>query len=1161
MRKIFLIFIFLSSVALQAQELSNLRNSTMSANRDTIVVDSLSLIPGSVDIFYQNGQPLDTNAYTIHHASSEIILDRKMMQDDSLEISYRVFPLSFSKPFSHKKFKQVEKEVQTPHNPFAYKYSNEARDILNLGGLNKSGSISRGINVGNNQDLSVNSNMNLQLSGKISEDINILAAVSDDNIPIQPEGNTQQLQDFDQVYIQLFDDKSKLTAGDFFLKKPKSYFMVYNKRAQGGRFSTSFPVGDHKTDTSTGKRMDLQVSGAISKGKFARNIIKGVEGNQGPYRLRGNENESFIIVLSGTEKVYLDGKLMRRGQDYDYIIDYNTAELTFTPSHLINQNSRIVVEFQYSDKNYARSLVQFSDEYSTEKLNLRMNIYSEQDAKNQPLQQDLTTEQKTILANVGDSTEEAISNSITPVDEFIDDQVLYKMVDSLGYDSVLVHSTHPDSAKFRASFSPVGENNGNYEQVKSLANGKVFRWVPPDTNFITGRIIPQGNYAPVVKLIAPKQRQMLTFGGDYKLGKTSIVSFETAVSNNDLNTFSNQHSNDDIGYAFKVNLDNEVPLDTSEKPLLFTGGGGYEQVEKNFNQIERFRSVEFDRDWNVRNLKLTKNQFLGNAYAGIKKRGKGFFRYDFNTYISQSEYEGLKNSIKTVYNNKGWNLDLKGSYLETKGETQSTNYLRHYGTLSKGLGWARVGIYEEHERNLFSLPDKDTLLNNSFEWRILKGFIQNADTTDSKYELSYQYRENLKPFDNKLTLSSIAEDINLGFDLAGNPKSRLSGKATYRRLRIIDSLIAQNEPENTMLGRLQYNLRAIDGLVTSNTYYEIGSGLEVKKDFSYLEVNTGQGVYTWTDYNDNGVKELNEFEVAAFRDQANYIKVFTPTNQYVRTYSNQFNQLLFIKPEALLSNKKGLLKLLSKLSNKAAYRTDRKTGNEEDLYSPFPRQITDSSLITLNSSFQNTFYINRTGRVFSIDLNYRENRSKSLLTNGFEAREDIYQSGNFRWNISRKFTLNGLYKEGVKTNSSEFFTNRNYNLNYTEIEPKISYQPGVSFRLSLFFNYKEKVNDEEMGGESVFIDKAGTELRYNKGGKGSFLASFNFIQINYNGTSNTSLAYEMLEGLQPGQNMTWSLSYQRNLSDNMQLSLNYNGRKSEEVKTIHSGGVQVRAYF
>src|SRR5262249_54003751 len=152
----------------------------------------------------------------------------------------------------------------------------------------------------------------------------------------------------------------------------------------GASFSTSLDVlRDKNGDVGINK---ITAAAAVSKGKQARNVSTlntsgntfnsiNQEGNQGPYRLRGNNNETFIIVIAGSERIYIDGMPLERGQQNDYVIDYNTAEITFTPKRLITKDSRISVEFEYSDQNYTRSLLFFGDEFTKKRLHLSLNAY------------------------------------------------------------------------------------------------------------------------------------------------------------------------------------------------------------------------------------------------------------------------------------------------------------------------------------------------------------------------------------------------------------------------------------------------------------------------------------------------------------------------------------------------------------------------------------------------------------------------------------------------------------------------------------------------------------------------------------------------------------------------------------------------------------------
>ena len=171
-----------------------------------------------------------------------------------------------------------------------------------------------------------------------------------------------------------------MTAGDFWIKNKDGYFLKYNKRGQGILVKNELINNQTKITTEN--------SASISKGKFGRNVIQGIEGNQGPYRLFGNENESFIIVLSGTENVYIDGNLLKKGKIM--IIQSITIlqKSVLQQTTLITKDKRIIIEFQYSDKNYARSLLQSSTTFEKNNSSIYIYAYGEQDSKNQPLQQD-----------------------------------------------------------------------------------------------------------------------------------------------------------------------------------------------------------------------------------------------------------------------------------------------------------------------------------------------------------------------------------------------------------------------------------------------------------------------------------------------------------------------------------------------------------------------------------------------------------------------------------------------------------------------------------------------------------------------------------------------------------------------------------------------------
>jgi hypothetical protein len=97
--------------------------------------------------------------------------------------------------------------------------------------------------------------------------------------------------------------------------------------------------------------------------------------------------------------------------------------------------------------------------------------------------------------------------------------------------------------------------------------------------------------------------------------------------------------------------------------------------------------------------------------------------------------------------------------------------------------------------------------------------------------------------------------------------------------------------------------------------------------------------------------------------------------------------------------------------------------------------------------------------------------------------------------------------------------------------------------------------------ESAFIHDFKLELGYRKGTKTKIDLSGTYSQIEYSGEANTPLELAMLQGLQNGRNYQWSLSLNRSLTDNVLLSVSYDGRKTGMARTVHVGRMMVRAGF
>lgn len=1175
---------------LWAQLPNSQRSKSMNVS-DTLFVDSLSLVPGSVQLRI-NGAEVPYDHYTIDYAKSQISFNLLKMyasygNQRSIQIYYKVFPISFSKKIrdENKHSLLINRTDTSGTNKMIYnldKVYGPVNETFKWEGINKSGSFTRGVSFGNTQDATVISAFNLQLSGKLNNDVEILASITDENVPIQPEGNTQTLQDFDKIFIQLSKGSSRAVGGDFSIVKPKGYFLNMFKRAQGLSLQTTiWNKNIFKNDQLVGG-MSYKLEGGVARGKFRRQEFMGVEGNQGPYRLTGNDGESQLIILSGSESIFIDGKKLERGQENDYIIDYNSAEITFTAKQIITKDKRIVIEFEYSDRKYQRWMVHASTEWQYKKIGYRINYFGEFDDRNSPLVQSLTDAEKDVMYNIGDT----ILNSYSPaVDSiaFNTNEILYRKIDttvaSVTY-KIFEYSTASDSAFFRLSFSNLGKGNGNYVLLNSTANGRVFKWVAPDS--VTGLL--QGEYEPVIKLVTPKIQQMLTAAFDYRVRPGIVLSAEGAYSYFDLNTFSPYNSNDDHGYAFRVDGKFNIPIQKKAKDTLAMNVHvNYEQIGSTFKPFIRFRTVEFERDWNFLNSNNPnagfQNVIIGDDYIpsltiDFGRKSWGSLSYQIQSYFKANLYQAYKNDFRADIRKKGWAFNTGIRQTATQDSTYNTLFLRHTTSLSKKFSILQVGINAVGEYNVFHINDRDTLLRNSYAFNDWEVYIANGDSIKQYFRIFYKNRiDHLAGNDNELHMAAVAHNAGLEFKMNNVKNQQLKTTVTYRFLQVTDTTLLKRGNESTVLGRIEYNANFLQKSIQLTLFYEAGSGLENKRDYQYIQSLNALGTHVWIDYNGNGIKERDEYEVRSGTivgtDGLTYIKYYFPTSDFIRTYYNQFTFTLNLQAPEKWKRERGFKKFLSRFALQTAFKSDRKTQQDDFAGSlnPFGYDQFDTALVYSNYSFRQTFYFNRFSSKWSLELNYNDINNKSLFSNGIDSRSNRFFSSRLRTNFTRMLSLNNEFRYGYKSNLSQLLTTRNFNIRYIETPTEFFIQPNTKWRISLNYRFSIKDNlgfqeDTTVArGQQAIIHDAGFELKTNFILKGQLSVKFNYINISYNDVDNTALAFEMLEGLKTGSNFTWGASFQRTIGSNLQLTINYDGRKSGNANVVHIASMQIRAFF
>ena len=265
----------------------------------------------------------------------------------TVQITYQVLPFAIKRGYKRDLFQPDQPLDQRPSAVDLEPRPDLTQQRLPESGLppvQVTGTQTFGVSVGSNRSLSQERALRISVDGKVSENVNVTALLSDQDLPIQPEGTTENIQDIDQKLIRITSPNVTGWLGDFEGSLGNTD-IFFDRALEGVQVTGDFKWGKFHL-----------IPSAIPKGQSASKTIRGEEGRS-EYRI--DVDGEFVIVKAGTEIVWLNGQRMRRGENNDYVIrDYGDPIIEFTSKHLITSNDVVRVDFEFipEDLAYQRNL-------------------------------------------------------------------------------------------------------------------------------------------------------------------------------------------------------------------------------------------------------------------------------------------------------------------------------------------------------------------------------------------------------------------------------------------------------------------------------------------------------------------------------------------------------------------------------------------------------------------------------------------------------------------------------------------------------------------------------------------------------------------------------------------------------------------------------------
>lgn len=778
----------------------------------------------SLDSLVWESQPI---RYVIDNTYGRFILLDKIDSIQNVKIFYHYSDLNAPKSYDlgikkiNNYFDENEENVKSESDDLYIDQSN----------VKTTGSIFRQIKVSTNGQSSLNAGMDLKISGKLTPKLTIAGAITDNSTPYQSYSSTQSLQEINRIYLILQSEKTYSQIGDIDIRSNYGYWNKYDRKLMGA--STKIEGKNFKSAGFFGG----------AKGTFQRQKLETKSGDQGPYRLVGKSGESSIMIISGSESVYLNGEKLSKDK---YMLYYQNAEIFFSSDVLVSEESRIFVEFNYENETFPQtSFGGFVEKSFLKNSKFWVSAIREKQDENNPIDAFLSQIDSDSLKNLSDKEVISIPSAVK------DSTGDYNLVDS-----VYVFNGR-NNGSYRVYF--YRENiNGGYVRCDTTDGYPYFKYAPDD---------PASQYYPRRFVNLPTTHLVSSGGVLLNYKKRIGLNVEWAYSSFNQNNFNeNKDNNGAVKWDSKFVIKNDKP----RIALQFNGW----MKNKKFRSFDKLTNPDFERSTGYTSQDTITKYFDYRILLEYKK-----FKNNFSLHQVGAANDSLRSKIGISGIKKGdfgikynWSQLLENKLLPYQMIELGVNFpiLKN---LKTSLEYDRDYLEPIYNNNSYRSEEFTTgikLKKLSLEHIIRDDFRWDSET-------------------DKFNWYSQKNDIKMKYDHKFSSFSSWYISASYRDER------HRKENENFFLTQNRFQYRNPKWGFSGNINTNINRTSEAKREAVFDSVGVGYGQYSWDEnYNRYIFDDFGEYRLR-YELTNERIEQYVHKSQWNIRWQKEFNLKIPIK--------------------------------------------------------------------------------------------------------------------------------------------------------------------------------------------------------------------------------------------------------------------------